>query len=245
MEIVQDAFGQQLLAQFKGQTATAEFLEREDGYLDTGSQPGLYFLEYEQWSTSEQQLVDRAKGRVLDVGCGAGRHSLYLQRKGIAVTGIDNSAGAIEVCKLRGLKNALVRPLADVDQFTADSFDTVLMLGNNFGLFGNPENAKPILKKLSRITAPEACIIAGSRNPYRTDIPEHLEYHESNRQQGKMPGQIKMRVRYRKAVGEWFNYLLVSPEEMREILAGTEWRIDEFIDSEEANYFALISKTER
>src|SRR5688572_335456 len=112
MKIVQDAFGQQLLAQLNGQTAMAEFIEREDGYLEAGSEPGLYFLEYEQWSLLEQQAVDRAKGRILDIGCGAGRHSLYLQQKGFAVTGIDNSPGAVEVCKLRGLKNVTVRPLA-------------------------------------------------------------------------------------------------------------------------------------
>src|SRR5262245_28289730 len=174
MEIIQDAFGQHLLAQFKNRAATAEFIERDDGYLDLGSQPGLYFLEYDQWSPLEQQTVDRARGRILDVGCGGGRHSLYLQGKGFDVTGIDNSAGAIEVCRLRGVKNALVRPMAAIDKFMANSFDTVLMLGNNFGLFGDVANAKMILKTLARITSPEGQIIAGSRNPYKTDIPEHL-----------------------------------------------------------------------
>jgi len=242
MKIAQDAFGQQLLAQFNSQMTTAEFIERDDGYLDTGSEVGLYFLEYEQWSPLEQQVVNKAKGRILDVGCGAGRHSLYLQQKGFAVTGIDNSPGAIEVCQLRGLKNAMVRALADFDEFEADSFDTILMLGNNFGLFGDAENAKRILKKLSRITSAEAQIIAGTRNPYKTDSPEHLEYHEWNRQRGRMPGQIKMRVRYRKTVGEWFDYLFVSPEEMREIVANTDWQIEEIIESGEANYFAVIGK---
>jgi 2-polyprenyl-3-methyl-5-hydroxy-6-metoxy-1,4-benzoquinol methylase len=242
MKPYQDAYGQQLLAQFNSQTATAEFIERDDNYLDTGSEAGLYFREYEQWSPVEQQVVDRAKGRVLDIGCGAGRHSLYLQQKGFDVTGIDNSPGAIEVCKLRGLKNAIVRPIADVDKFEQNSFDTVLMLGNNFGLFGDAENTKLILKKLSRITSTEAHIIAGTRNPYKTDSAEHLEYHQLNLQRGRMAGQIKMRVRYGKRVGEWFDYLFVSREEMRDILVDTEWRIEELIESSKANYFAVIGK---
>ncbi len=243
MEKTQDAYGQQLLAQFHGKMPTAEFIERDDNYLDTGSVAGLYFSEYEQWWPLEQQAVERAKGRVLDIGCGAGRHSLHLQQKGFEVTAIDNSPGAIEVCRLRGLKNAVVRSIAEVDEFEPNSFDTVLMLGNNFGLFGDAENAKLILAKLTRITSPAAQIIAGSRDPYKTDSPDHLEYHEFNRQRGRMPGQIKMRVRYRKAVGAWFDYLFVSPDEMREILVGTAWHIEELIESGEANYFAIIGKT--
>jgi SAM-dependent methyltransferase len=242
MEHIQDAYGRQLLAQFNSKNPTAEIIEREDNYIDTGSDAGWYFSEYEQWPALERQAIGRAQGRVLDVGCGAGRHSLYLQQKGLDVTGIDNSPGAIEVCKLRGLNNAVVRSVAEVDAFEPNSFETILMLGNNFGLFGDAGNAKSILQKFSRITSARAQIIAGTRNPYRTDSQEHLEYHELNRRRGRMPGQIRMRVRYGKAVGEWFDYLFVSPEEMREIVADTDWRVREFIgsDSDGANYYAVI-----
>lgn len=243
MKITRDAFGQQLLAQYKSQSAAAELIERDDNYIDTGSEDGLYFFEYEQWSPLEHRAIERVKGRVLDIGCGAGRHSLYLQQKGFDIIGIDNSPGAIEVCKLRGLKNALVRPIADVDKFEPNSFDTILLLGNNFGLFGDAENAQRILKRLSRITSSDAQIIAGTRNPYKTDSPEHLEYHEFNRRRGRMAGQIRMRVRYRKTVGAWFDYLFVSPVEMQEIVADTDWQIEEFMESDEANYFAVIGKT--
>ena len=242
MKVTEDAYGQQLLAQYKGRTATAEIIERDDNYIDTGSEAGLYFFEYEQWSPLERQAIALVKGRVLDIGCGAGRHSLYLQGKGFDVTGIDNSPGAIEVCQLRGLKNAIMRPIANVDEFGPNSFETILMLGNNFGLFGDVKKAKLILGKLSRITSSEAHIIAGSRNPYMTDSPEHLEYHELNRQRGRMPGQLKMRVRFGKTVGEWFEYLFVSPEEMQEIVADTAWQIKEFIGAGEPNYLAIIGK---
>ncbi|MEL6900735.1 MAG: methyltransferase domain-containing protein [Cyanobacteria bacterium J06606_4] len=242
MKVTEDAYGQQLLAQYHGQTATAEFIERDDDYIDTGSEAGQYFFEYEQWSPLERLAIERASGRVLDIGCGAGRHSLYLQQKGFDVTAIDNSPGAIEVCTLRGLKNAIVKAIANIDEFEPNSFDTVLMFGNNFGLFGDAENAKLILKKLSQITSSEARIIAGTRNPYRTNSQEHLEYHEFNQRRGRLPGQIRIRVRYGKAIGSWFDYLFVAPEEMQEIVADTEWQIEEFIEPEKTHYFALISK---
>ncbi len=116
------------------------------------------------------------------------------------------------------------------------------MLGNNFGLFGSFENARLILKKFTRITAPDARIIAGTRNPYLTSEPEHLQYHRQNKRRGRMGGQLRMRVRFGKTIGCWFDYLFVSPFEMENILKDTNWQIKEFIEPQAASYFAIIGK---
>lgn len=242
MKNSQDAYGQQLLAQYNSQNKTAEIIERDDNYIETGSSAGQYFTEYRQWSPIEKKAIKMAEGRVLDVGCGAGRHALFLQEKGFDVTGIDNSPGAIKVCKLRGLKKAFVRSIEEVDKFKPVSFDTILMMGNNFGLFGSREKARTILKIFSRITAPEAQIIAGTLNPYKTDNPDHLQYLKLNKRRGRMAGQIRMRIRFGRAVGEWFDYLFVSPAEMEMILQDTDWQLKQLIESESANYFAVIVK---
>ena len=130
----------------------------------------------------------------------------------------------------------------EIGEFPPHSFDTVLMLGNNFGLFGSPKKAKELLEKLYEITTSKALIIAESRDPYKTDNPAHLEYHEFNRKRGRMPGQVRIRVRFEKYVTEWFDYLLVSKDEMKEILEGTRWEIKRFIDSSNAQYIAVIQK---
>ena len=242
MKNSQDAYGQQLLAQYYSREATAEIIERDDWYIDTGSDAGTYFSEYRQWSPLEKRAVKLAKGRVLDIGCGAGRHALYLQEKGFDVTGIDNSPGAIKVCKLRGLKKAIVRPIDELDKFRANSFDTIQMFGNNFGLFGSRENARKILEKMFRATSPEARIVAKSLNPYETDNSLHHAYLRANRRRGRMGGQIRMRVRFGKTIGEWFDYLFVSPAEMREIIEDSDWQIEKFFDAAKANYVAVIKK---
>src|SRR6266481_4371601 len=121
----------------------------------------------------------------IDIGCGAGRHSLYLQKKKFAVTGIDVSPLAIKVSRLRGLKEAHVLPIEKVDTFGKDSFDSVLMFGNNFGLFQNLAKFKVLLKKFDKIISPKGVIIAGASDPYKTKDPIHLAYHKFNTARGR------------------------------------------------------------
>ena len=239
-----DAYGAQLLAQLQGKTDkyTFEIIERDDNYIGAGSSPGRYFWDYPKWTPTEKKAIKLVKGKVLDIGAGAGRHSLYLQRKGFDVTSIDNSPGAVKVCKLRGLKKAKLLPIEKIGKFKSNSFDTIIMLGNNFGLFGSPQKAKTLLKTMYKITSPKTQIIVENRNPYKTDDPNHLEYHKLNRRKGRMPGQLRLRVRFEKLISEWFDYLFVSPAEMKMIVKGTGWKISKFITSRHPDYIAVITK---
>jgi SAM-dependent methyltransferase len=238
----QDAYGQILLAQYESGDKLCEIIERDDNFIDSGSELGYYFSDYKDWPTAEKKIIRLARGRVLDIGCGAGRHAIYLQDKGLDVTGIDVSPGAIKVSKARSLKKALVRKIEDISRFKPQSFDTVLMMGNNFGLLGGPARAKRLLKSLSVITSDGAQIIAGTRNPYGTTLQAHLKYHQLNKQRGRIPGQLRIRARFGSAIGKWFDYLLVSPQEMEKIFEGTQWQVKSFYGNTEDSYFALIQK---
>ena len=166
---------------------------------------------------------------------------LYLQEKGLEVTGIDNSPLSIEVCRQRGVKNAVVLAFNDINR-TLGTFDTVLMLGHNFGLFGNFNSARRVLKKLEKITSGHARIIATTNDVYQTEDPDHLSYHEYNRTHGRMGGQLKTRVRYKKYSTPWFDYLMVSRDEMESMLDGTGWKVTRYIDSGDSHYAAIIEK---
>ena len=228
-----------LLAYYKGKDVS-EIVERDDG-LKNARNPKVYFSGYGDWHPIEQKAMRLVKGRVLDVGCGAGRHSLYLQKKGFDVLGIDVSPLAIEVCKLRGLKKAKVMSIEDVD-FKPNSFDTIVMMGNNFGLLGSFSKARRLLNTFYRMASENALILADTRDPYKTDNPDHLEYHKLNKKKGRMGGQVRIRIRFQNYVSGWFDYLMVSKEEMNAILNGTGWKIKEFIDSEVSKYVAIIEK---
>ena len=239
-----DGYGAEMLAAYKTPGhAVPEIVERSDGLIDfarTG--PARYFSGPEEWSKRERQAIKLARGRVLDIGAGAGRFPLYLQDRGYDVTAIDNSPGAIKVCRLRGVKNAMVRSIAEIGKFKAGSFDTILMMGNNFGLFGNPKRAKRLLRQMFRITTEQGQIIAEATDPYQTSEPVHVQYLKANRSRGRMSGQLRLRIRHKDVVGAWFDYLFVSQNEMEMILEGTGWEIKKVFRDQGPSYTTVIAK---
>ena len=241
MDPNKDAYGQEIWAYYLGKPSF-EIVERDDEYIDLSPGGKLYFAEYNDWPEFEKTAMKYVKGRVLDIGCGAGRHSLYLQEKGLDVLGLDNSPLAVKVCKERGLKNVKIMSIDEISQLKPNLFNTIIMMGNNFGLLGDFNKAKILLKKFHEITSSQAIIIASSNDPYKTDNPFHLEYQELNRKKGRMSGQIRIRLRFLKFIGDWFDYLLVSKKVMKEILNGTGWEVKEFIDSENSFYIGIIEK---
>lgn len=218
-----------------------EIFESDNDFIQAGDGPGEYFAEYDKWPAFEKQAIRQARGRILDIGCGPGRCLLYLKRKGHDVTGIDNSPLIVKVCHKRGLKNVHVRPITQIGR-DLGVFDTIIMFGNNFGLFGSFRRARWLLRKMYRMTSDKARLIVESNDPYKSKVPEHFEYHKLNRKRGRMGGQLRLRVRYKTYKSPWFDYLIVSTEEMRQILDGTGWAIKKIFPSTGGMYTAVIEK---
>ncbi len=235
-----DAYGH-LIHDYHRGTEAQEIVEREDGLINASSGPAAYFAEYRDWPKHQQDAVDLARGRVLDIGCGAGRHALYLQKKGLEVVGIDLSPLAIRTCRERGLRDARVLSITQVDS-RLGSFDTILMMGSNFGLFGSMKRARWLLRRFRSITSDNALVVAESADVHATDRPHHLAYHRANRRRGRMPGQLRLRVRYQTYIGAWFDYLKVSRAEMRQVVAGTGWQVERSIPEQGTVYVGVLGK---
>jgi SAM-dependent methyltransferase len=237
-----DAYGRELRA-YQTDGYSVEIVERDDGFVATSDGPKRYFAGFRAWPEREKRAIRFVAGcRALDVGCGAGRVSLYLQGKGLKVVAIDCSPLAIRLCRKRGVKDARVLPIEQIHRLPADSFDTVVMFGNNFGLFGSFRKARRLLRHLHRLTSANAVIVAESLNPYTTKVPAHLRYQRRNRQRGRMGGQIRIRIRFEDVKGPWFDYLLVSPTELKAILGGTGWRLRTILRDSGPLYVAVIGK---
>lgn len=106
------------------------------------------FRSYKEMPKLEQKALQLSKGKILDVGCGAGSHTLYLQEKGLNITAIDISEKAIEACKLRGINKANV---CDVLNYSGEKFDTLLLLMNGTGIFGKLNQISKYLTHLKSL----------------------------------------------------------------------------------------------
>ncbi len=237
----QDAYGGLLLDTLEGR-APVEVVERDDGFI-AGSQvaPANYFAPFRRWPAHQRQAMRFARGRVLDVGCGAGRVALHLQGRGQDVVAIDLSPLAVEVARRRGVHDARVLSITDVDE-RVGVIDTVVMMGNNFGLFGSANRAKALLRRFSSIGSDRARIVAEVLDPHTTDNPDHLAYHDRNRQRGRLPGQIRVRIRHRHYKTPWFDYLFVSPAELERLIADTRWSLGRTIPSSGGLYVAILER---
>jgi len=116
------------------------------------------FRDYSGMPKLEQKALQLAKGKVLDVGCGAGNHALWLQDNGVEVKAIDSSKGAIEVCKKREVKNAILLPLLD----ETETFDTILLLMNGTGIFQELTQVAKYLKHIKSLLNPNGQILIDS-----------------------------------------------------------------------------------
>ncbi len=237
----QDAYGRLLLAAFEGRPAV-EVVERDDGFvIGSPVAPRNYFAPFRRWPSHQRQAMRFARGRVMDVGCGAGRVALHLQQRGQEVVAIDLSPLAVEVARRREVHDARVLSITEIDE-RLGPIDTVVMMGNNFGLFGTAKRAKRLLRRFSLISTDRRRIVAEVLDPYATDDPDHLAYHERNRQRGRLPSQLRIRVRHRHYKTPWFDYLFVSPRELESLISDTGWSLERTISSSGRLYVAVLER---
>jgi SAM-dependent methyltransferase len=235
-----DAYGELMLAAHEGRDAP-EIVEREDGFISASVfGPRAYFAPFRRWPAHQRRSMRFVRGRVLDIGCGAGRVCLHLQERGLDVVGIDVSPGAVEVSRRRGVRDARVLSIDDVDD-SLGVLDTVVMFGNNFGLFASAAKANRLLRRFHRLTTARGRIVAESRDVYATDDPGHLAYQARNRERGRMSGQIRIRVRYRDLATPWFDYLMVSPDELRNLAEPAGWNVARILESDDT-YLAVLER---
>jgi len=231
----QDAYGQILLACFEGRDGQ-EIMERDDGLIYCGD-PSDYFAPYRRWPSVEKKAMRFVRGRVLDVGCGAGRVALHLQERGQEVVAIDNSPLAVEVARRRGVENAIVLSVVDLAP-SHGVFDTIIFARNNFGLAGGDADARRLLRRLHRLTAENGRIVTDSVHPERQEDPGFCAQRQPA---GGRQGQ-GYRVRWREFATPWFRYLIFSPGDFEALVAGTGWRILRILEDEEPRYVAILEK---
>jgi len=218
-------YGQAMLEFLGGGPGRFTFV-RDDGYRDPSDVKPL-FAPYSRWPGAERRAIRSARGHVLDVGCGAGRVALYLQRKGLLVSAIDISPEAVECARLRGVRDVR-RMDARHLSFPDESFDTIVMFGNNLGVCGDLAATRRFLRRAHRITRKGGRLVAATGTPaiWRK---EHATYIKRNVRRGLPPGLVRLRVVYKGRRGAWFPLLFMGTDDLLRLCADTGWTVEEVL----------------
>jgi cyclopropane fatty-acyl-phospholipid synthase-like methyltransferase len=167
------------------------------------------FRNFDQMPQLEQIALSFARGKILDIGCGAGIHSLYLQKKGFDVHAIDTSSGAIEVCTLRGIKKATVIDIFDLKK---GKYDTIYTLMNGLGICGKISKLTDFLFHLKSLLSEKGQIITDSSD---------LKYMVENEQyflekSDQYYGEVVFELFYKLEQGKPFNWVYVDFDTLKD-----------------------------
>ena len=199
------------------------------------------FRSYKEMPILEQKALQLARGKILDVGCGAGIHSLYLQNeKNLAVYSIDISNNAVTACKLRGLKNVQVQNILEMDSNSSiNKFDTILLLMNGTGIFGTLKNTAQYLQKLKSLLNPGGQILIDSSDIiYMFDADEDGAY--------EIPangyyGELQFTVSYKGEKEDSFPWLYLDYNTLQNAAFANGLQCELILEGEHYDYLARLT----
>lgn len=164
------------------------------------------FRDYQDMPQIEQKALDAARGKVLDIGCGAGSHSLYLQKQGLEVTALDSSPGSVNVAKKRGVKDAVCSTLLD---FKEARYDTILLLMNGTGIFERLASVDLYLQHLLQLLNPGGQILIDSSDlVYMFEEEDGSIFIDAN----QYYGEVTFSLSYKKQTSNDFDWLYMDYE---------------------------------
>ena len=231
-----DVFGKALLdyqkGKYKEDIITFSSLDEEDiipvPYL---------FRSYEKMPRIEQKALQLCKGNILDIGCGAGSHSLYLQNKGKSVTALDSSKGAIETCVLRGVKSTKNCSVLD---FENQKFDTLLLVMNGIGIVGKLEFLKLYLDHFKTLLNPNGQILLDSSDiiyMFESDadggywIPDSKSYY----------GDVEFILKYKNEKSDPFSWLYLDFNTLQKVAYDSKLRCELVSEGNHYDYLAKLT----
>jgi 2-polyprenyl-3-methyl-5-hydroxy-6-metoxy-1,4-benzoquinol methylase len=234
-----EPFGRALLAYLDGDS-TAEIIVRRDDGNEAAIPAALFFRDESGFTELEITALALCEGRVLDIGTGAGLHSVALQRRGHRVTAIDICPDAVAAARQRGV-TALC---ADVFGFEAGQFDSLLMMGHGIGMVETIEGLQRLLIRARTLVAAGGQLLLDSLDVRKTADPAHLAYHEANRKAGRYIGEIRMQFEFQGQTGPYCGWLQVDAETLTEHATRAGWQCEVVLQADHGDYLARLRRKE-
>lgn len=200
----------------------------------------LFFREPDEFTPLEREALELCGQRVIDVGAGAGPHTLALLRRGHEVLAVESHPAIAALLQDRGVPRVTIRPLAELP---AGQADTVLLMMNGCGLAGTLEGLVPLLEAGRRLLAPGGRILADSTDP-RQWLEADDPSIDSLRQDGRYGGEVQFQIEFDGERGDPFPFLYVDPESLREACIEAGLRLEELRSFEDGTYLAILAAVE-
>ncbi len=228
--------GLAMLAYHEGETSAQLVIRRDDGF--EASLPASHFFRSPaEFSPIEIAALECCRGDVLDIGAGAGIHSLPLVARGHAVTAIEINAEAVEVMVRRGVPDARC---VDVFDFREATFDTLLMLGHGIGMVEDLRGLGRFLAHARGLLRDGGQLLFDSLDVSETEDPVHLAYHEANRRAGRYLGATRLQSEYAGRAGPFCGWLHVDPETLEQEAKRAGWRCEIVLQLPGGDYLARL-----
>ena len=197
------------------------------------------FRDFAGMPKLEQRALELSHGSILDIGCGAGNHALYLQQQGLKITGLDISAGAIETCRLRGLKKTLYGNIHSID---GTKFDTLLLLMNGIGVAGNLDNLDPFLAQLKNLLFPGGQVLLDSSDIiYMFDKEDIEEETKLITDTDQYYGEVTFSMEYKGYKSTAFEWLYLDYDTLNERTIANGLSCELVMEGEHYDYLARLS----
>lgn len=216
-----DILGKALIDYINGNTDATLLVHTS--YGETEVMPvHVFFRDETTMPDVEQYMLSLCKGKVLDAGAGAGSHSLCLQQRGLEVYALDISPLAVEVMQQRGVIHTVC---ADIFDYKAASFDTILLAMNGIGIAQNIKNLKLLLSHLKNLLKTGGQVLLDSCD---------VSYLRGTNIYTYYIGEVTYQFEYTNEKGEPFEWLYLDMATLKRMAGAMGWRCQIIYEEEEA-----------
>lgn len=227
---MKDIFGQALFDYFK--TSGKHKLWINNKYGPKEEMPlDVYFRTKDEMPDLELVALNKCRGKVLDIGAGAGSHALMLQENGFNITALDISDLAVTIMLQRGVKRAIA---ADIFTYNQDKFDTLLLMMNGIGLCGTLERLSQFLRHAKILLKAGGQLLFDSSDIaylYEDDLPAGDAYY----------GELDYQYVYKSQKTDWFKWLYIDADKLKTVAAREGWLVEVLFEDDMDQYLARLT----
>lgn len=227
---MKDLHGKAILDYYKGEEEATLLIHTSYGEVEE-MPVEVFFRDELDFTTLEHLALIESRGKVLDVGAGAGAHALALQSRSIDVVALEYSPGCVEVMQKSGVEQVV---FGDYRTHTG-KYDTALVLMNGLGLAGTIEEVPAFLKKCMSLLNPEGQLLIDS-----SDI--NYLYEDGLAKPAGYYGEVRYQYEYMGEKGDWFDWVYVDQMSLERIVSELGLTLEILLTDENDQYLARISR---